>query len=353
MTVPPSAFAPSGALGCAQSSFIAALPAPSLRSRRARPIHAAGSQAPRRRRVLRPVIAPHATQQRAIDRNASTFNLAAAPPTTFTSLRGNSFALSHAATTVLVDPWLTDDLVFGHPLFFRATKTLPTSAAQFTSPDAVDAIVLTQALPDHLHPPTLATFPKHIPIIAPPSAESLLRSLRFENVTLLPIAQTASPLPENPLFKISALKGPMVGPPWSTPENAYVFTFQQSPDHAPFQLYHEPHGTFDQPSMQPYVANLDAVIAPVSSARLSLPLGSYTLVNGTPEAVKLCEYVRPRTCVLFNNAQGHFSGLLSKIIHTDGGLNSFKAQIKNHPRLSDLNIVFPELAAKPYVLDAP
>ncbi|PXF47370.1 hypothetical protein BWQ96_02850 [Gracilariopsis chorda] len=265
----------------------------------------------------------------------------------YISLSNNSFALRHADKTILVDPWLYHDLIFFTPAFFRAKKPLaPDPQNDFRSFDAskVDAIVLTQALPDHAHVPTLRRLPKHIPVISTPAARSILRQLRFSNVTYTDYAQTVSPFPA---VRITTLKGSLVGPPWSRPEHAYIFTFDTQNQSPPIQLYHEPHGNNDQRALRQYQGRIDVVVAPVKAARLAF---GYALVNGVEQALQLCRCVLPRTVVPFDNGSGNVSGVLATLLRGEGGLHEFRTRLAEEQQLKGVHIVFPSAIGTEYVV---
>lgn len=256
----------------------------------------------------------------------------------FTSLENNSFTLRQANNTLLIDPWLEQDLVFLTPSFFRKSKPQHNPTLDYRAFDisTVDAILITQGLADHAHPPTLAVLPKHIPIIAPISAIPLLRSLSFTNITCLSYGQSTSPIPTAPNIHVKAYCGSMVGPPWSDPQLAYVISFPGST--RPLVIYHEPHGNHDPDFLNDWKGKVDAVIAPVVSTTIPA-LANYSLVNGIPEALALCRAVNPRTCVAFDNSQGPQSGLLSYFIKADGNASTFTRQVAANQQLAGMNVV--------------
>lgn len=290
--------------------------------------------------------------------STSTSTSAAAAPSRFAtdrnvlryiSLSNNSFALRHAHTTLLVDPWLHDDLVFFTPRFFRATKPLARSPQHdFRSFDAsrVDAIVLTQALPDHAHEPTLRRLPRHIPVVATPAARPLLKKLGFSNLTFTHFGQTVSPLPA---VRITTLKGSVVGPPWTRPEHAYIFSFDPAnPSAAPLQLYHEPHGNHDLRALAEYTHRIDVVVVPVRSVTTTF---GYSIINGTQQALQLCQCLSPRTIVPFDNAgTDSASGALAAFLRSDGGVDQFQTRLAQQPYLKNSKVVFPSAIGSEYVV---
>lgn len=149
--------------------------------------------------------------------------------------------------------------------------------------------------------------------------------------------QTVTPLPHIPHLRITACKGSIVGPPWSDPQLAYIFTFDADSQH-PLSVYHEPHGVHDETFLAAYKGKLDAVIAPVVSTTLPV-LANYSLVNGVPEAVRLCNLVRPRACLTFDNSGGEQSGFLTGFLSKAGGLDQFKSAVAELPQLRDMQII--------------
>lgn len=258
---------------------------------------------------------------------------------TYTSLDNNSFALRYGGTTLLIDPWLEGDLVFATPSFFRSSKPARSSEEDPTRFDAsaVSAIVLMQGLPDHAHPPTLKTLPRDLPVIAPNSAENLLQDLGFSDITLLSAGTDTSPVPGAPIH-IAAGRGSIVGPPWSEPQFALVFTFGTG-DSA-LRIYHEPHGNHDPDFLAKFDGRIDAVLAPIKASSLPI-LANYSLVNGIPQALELCDMVRPPACIAFDNAGGDASGFLSNFVKQKGSYEQFTDAVAARPHLSHMQIIKP------------
>lgn len=119
----------------------------------------------------------------------------------------------HTGTTILVDPWLVGDLTFGDtPWLYKGSKRrLPpvdlTAVCKRTA-----AILISQALPDHAHGPTLAALPcKDTPVVCSPSAEGAVRAAGFVNV--FPIAHGQSVRVAGGKVGVAATAGALVGPP--------------------------------------------------------------------------------------------------------------------------------------------
>lgn len=257
------------------------------------------------------------------------------PETSVTFLANNTFLVSTPQTTLLIDPWLTSDLVFFTPLFFRGSKPATgLRAVAKVDLSAIDAVLLTQGLPDHAHPPSLRLLDREKPIYAPNKASKLLHELEFRNVHFME-AGDCRELQHG--VKLTAAKGSLVGPPWSEPQLAYIIEFT-TPEKAVSRIYHEPHGNHDDSVLEQLRGKLDAVLAPVVSTKIPL-LGNYPLVNGVEEAVGLCKKVIPRKCVTFDNSGGEASGILPRFLQSNGGEDVFHQEIAKLEALKDMEIV--------------
>lgn len=261
----------------------------------------------------------------------------------FTHMENNTLVLKYGSSTFLIDPWLTGDLIFLNPRFFQLRKGKPPNPSadpRNFDISSVTAVVLTQGLPDHAHPPTLKTFPRTIPIIAAEDAKSLLDSLGFENVTILKHGATVTAVStDSPAetVTLTGAKGSLVGPPWSNPQLAILFNFGAGEN--TFRVYHEPHCNHDSEFLQKWRGNLDAVITPVKSAKLPL-LGNFALVNGVPEAVTLCKDARPKVCVGFDNSGGEpVSGVLFNFVEGKGGFDDLRKAIEKDDDLTDMEVI--------------
>lgn len=259
---------------------------------------------------------------------------------TFTCIDNNGFMLRYNDTRVLVDPWLTGDLIFNNTKFFRMVKPSVEKVGRLDL-DAVSAIVLTQGLPDHTHSETLALFRKDIPIVAPPSSAPVLSALGFTRVVYAEHEQeigdiaalgtddsgkkkTEEDEKDGGVISLKCLKGSLVGPPWSQRQLALLFTFKSTPSStstsSTYILYHEPHGDHHYPSLSAEKGRVDGVVVPVVRSHLQFPLGlKYPLVYGMATAVRLCRAVRPATVIGFDNSRGVAEGSLTKMIRATGG----------------------------------
>lgn len=207
----------------------------------------------------------------------------------------NGWLLDFDGLRVLVDPWLCGELVFppGRWLF---AGSLP---RPWPVPRDLDLLLLTQGLPDHCHPPSLALLDPALPVVGSASAARRVRQLGFANVTALAPGQ-AHLLGELNIRATAGAPVPQV-------ENGYRL------DHPAGSLYLEPHGYLDPdlPS-EP----LDAVITPVVD--LGLPLAG-AFVRGRQVLPLLLERFQPRA-VLASTAGGdvRFAGLLTRALQQQG-----------------------------------
>ncbi len=173
---------------------------------------------------------------------------------------------------VLVDPWLTDPLTFPPgDWFFRGTLPHP-----WPVPERLDLLLLSQGLPDHAHPPSLALLPRDLPVVGSPTAARVVERLGFTRIHALAVGEEHS----HGALRITAT----AGAPVPQVENGYLL------QHPAGRLYLEPHGFLapDLPS-QP----LDAVITPVVD--LGLPLAG-AFVRGRGVLPQLLERFSPVPC---------------------------------------------------------
>lgn len=212
-----------------------------------------------------------------------------------TYLGANGWLLEIDTMRVLVDPWLSGPLVFAPgPWFFQGELSQPQPV-----PERLDLLLLSQGLPDHAHPPSLALLPKTLPVLASPTAARRARQLGFQQVQALSPGERW----QQGELCIRAT----AGAPVPQVENGYLL------EHPAGSLYLEPHGYLpaDLPAQR-----LDAVISPVVD--LGLPLAG-AFVRGQQVLPQLLERFQPRT-VLASSAGDdvHYSGLLSRILWQRG-----------------------------------
>ncbi|MEO0540744.1 MAG: MBL fold metallo-hydrolase [Cyanobacteria bacterium P01_A01_bin.105] len=222
----------------------------------------------------------------------------------------NSWKLDLDGLTVLIDPWLTGDLVFGNaPWLIRGLRPAPVSM-----PEQIDLIVLSQGLADHAHPETLQRLDKSIPVVASASGAAVARDLGFECVRALPPGESYVLADQ---LTVTALPGAPLGP--LVTENAYVMTVLTT-GHA---IYYEPHG---YPSQQlEALPDVDVAITPIVS--LKLPLAG-AVIRGGEGAIEVAKLTHPQ--VILQTAEGGdvtYTGLLSSLLRQTGGADALRSQL--------------------------
>ena len=214
---------------------------------------------------------------------------------TATYLGANGWLLDFGGLRVLVDPWFTGPLSFG-PMDWLLKGEL--SSPQ-PVPEAIDLLLLSQGLPDHCHPPSLALLPSDLAVVASPTAARKAQQLGFSQVSPLRPGETHGHGP----LTITATAGAAV----PQIENGWLL------DHPAGSLYLEPHGfpSADLPSRP-----LTAVITPVID--VGLPLAG-AFVRGRSALPELLERFQP-AAVLASTTGGdvRFSGLLASALQVEG-----------------------------------
>lgn len=233
-----------------------------------------------------------------------------------TYLEGNSWLWEVDGVKILVDPILVGNLDFGFPWLYDAAKKVLRNFQLSDLPE-LDCLLITQSLDDHCHKKTLEPLSKRfldLPVISTPNAEPILKSL-FNSVTYLEPGQSSEIEGKNgSRVSVRATAGPILGPPWQRPENGYLIISQQSQS----TLYYEPHCVYNQAFLEKEQA--DVVITPV----IKQLLPSFTLVSGQEDAVKLAKLLQAKFVVAMNNGDLDSKGILSRIICSEGTLESFK-----------------------------
>jgi hypothetical protein len=214
---------------------------------------------------------------------------------TATYLGANGWLLDFGGLRVLVDPWFTGPLSFG-PMDWLLKGELATPQPV---PEKLDLLLLSQGLPDHCHPPSLALLPKDLPVVGSPTAARKAQQLGFTQVSPLRPGETH----EHGPLTITATAGAAV----PQIENGWLL------DHPAGSLYLEPHG-FPSPDLP--LRPLTAVITPVID--VGLPLAG-AFVRGRTALPELLERFQP-TAVLASTTGGdvRFSGLLASALQVEG-----------------------------------
>lgn len=227
-----------------------------------------------------------------------------------TWLDSNSWLIEMGGTRVLLDPWLVGSLIFGNmPWLFKGDHPTPQ-----TIPADIDLILLSQALPDHAHIPTLETLDRQIPVIASPNAAKVVNGLGYQNVTTLAHGDCFT-VAES--LKIQAVPGSIVGP--NAIENGYLLTDLSNQA----TLYYEPHGTHS-PTLKDF-APIDVVITPLTDLEIPL-IGS--VIKGLKSAIQAVEWLQPQV-ILPTAAGGNvvFEGLLLSILRGQGDVAQFRQML--------------------------
>jgi Beta-lactamase superfamily domain len=220
-----------------------------------------------------------------------------------TYLGANGWLLEIGDLRVLVDPWLSGSLVFAPgPWFFQGELSQPQPV-----PQQLDLLLLSQGLPDHTHPPSLALLPKELPVLGSATAAARARQLGFQTVRAL--------APGERWQQGELCIRATAGAPVPQVENGYLL------EHPAGKLYLEPHGYLpaDLPAQR-----LNAVISPVVD--LGLPLAG-AFVRGRQVLPQLLQRFQPRT-VLASSAGDdvRYTGLLSRILWQQGSPVEAEAQ---------------------------
>merc|ERR1712146_352924 len=208
----------------------------------------------------------------------------------------------------------------------------------------VDLVLISQGFDDHCHEPTLKIMRNimpNVPIIAPPSAKSLLESYfpadqidylkPTESKTIKAFDNVKDKGDENKIT-ITATKGDTLGPPWFDPENGYILTFPQmemsSSKIKVKSLYYEPHCRFDAKEFQERKIQSDVVITPVIKQLL---FGAYPVVDGQEKAIDLIEALQGKVVIPMNNGDldlSESSVLVTQGIRRGGSISSFLTLLK-------------------------
>ena len=214
---------------------------------------------------------------------------------TATYLGANGWVLDFGGMRVVVDPWFTGPLSFG-PMDWLLKGELATPQPV---PAGIDLLLLSQGLPDHCHPPSLALLPKDLPVVASPTAARKAQELGFANVTPLRPGERH----DFGALAITATAGAAV----PQIENGGRL------DHPAGSRYLEPHG-FPSPDLPN--RPLTAVITPVID--VGLPVAG-AFVRGRSALPDLLERFQP-AAVLASTTGGdvRFSGLLASVLQVEG-----------------------------------
>ena len=231
------------------------------------------------------------------------------PALTATYLGANGWLLQLDDLRVVVDPWFTGPLSFGGVDWLLKGEL----ASPQPVPEAIDLLLLSQGLPDHCHPPSLALLPSNLPVVASPTAARTVDRMGFTAVTPLRPGECH----QHGSLAITATAGAAV----PQIENGWLL------DHPAGSLYLEPHGfvSADLPSRP-----LTAVITPVID--VGLPLAG-AFVRGRSALPELLRRFQPAT-VLASTTGGdvRFSGMLASWLQVQGSPNEAAAVVAANTR---------------------
>ncbi|MEO0396793.1 MAG: MBL fold metallo-hydrolase [Cyanobacteria bacterium P01_A01_bin.137] len=236
----------------------------------------------------------------------------------------NSWQFNLAGKSILVDPWLLGDLVFGSTSWL--IRGVRPQAVPI--PGQIDLLLLSQGLADHAHPETLEALDKAIPVVASEAGAKVVIDKGFINVTALEPGQTYQ-LGND--VTIEALPGAPIGP--LAKENAYIITVVSTG----LRLYYEPHGYPDaELETRPPV---DVAITPFVS--LNLPVIG-PVIRGGEGALELAQKSKPQW--LLPTADGGdvtYEGLVAKFLKASGGADVVRSQLAKANLTTEVKSVRP------------
>lgn len=239
--------------------------------------------------------------------------------------------LPASGARILVDPWLVGPLTFGGlDMIFKGEKKIAREDTIDVDHLAAntDFILLTMSIDDHAHRPTLQRLPKNIPVVGSPSAAAVAREMGYKTVYELRHGQEIELCDGK--VAVKAVKGALVGPPWSMRENGYVITEKNQQNKKGIKVFYEPHADYVEDSIKD-VDSVDVVVMPPCTQSL---LG-YDLVKGATEMVPLLKRLKPKVVIPLMNAEFNASGPLSGLISEIGGVRDLETQLSKEPELKE------------------
>ena len=244
-------------------------------------------------------------------------------------------------------------LTFGDtPWLYKGTKSrLPKPDLQAVC-SRTDVVLVSQALPDHAHGPTLRALPdKSLPVVCSPAAEAAVREAGFTDVTPLAIGKSTETAGGK--VRVTATAGALVGPPWATRENGFLIEELDTATR-PLRIYYEPHcdwgeGALDALASASGGKEIDAVVTPAVSQRLA----GYPLVMGEENLIKLVRTLKPAALIPLVNAEFEQSGPLAAAIQQvgDGGVAAVEARLKEAGLGGRTRYYAPEAPGRPLAIE--
>ena len=207
-------------------------------------------------------------------------------------LGSNGWLIKFEKVTLIIDPWLTGDLVFPPgEWFFKGSLD-----KEVIIEENINMILLTQGLADHCHIPSLKKLKKNIDIICPNSAKRILEKLNFTSIQVLKPSEKANQ--HGLVIEATA------GAPVPQLENGYVVK-----DINGKGFYIEPHGYLDENLKS---QEIDAVITPIINLELPF-VGSF--VKGADVIPKLINTFNPQYILSSTiGGEAKYTGILNKFI---------------------------------------
>ena len=231
-------------------------------------------------------------------------------------LGSNGWLIKFEKTNLLIDPWLTGDLVFPPgKWFFKGSLD-----NDILIEEDINIILLTQGLPDHCHIPTLMKFNKNIDIVCPISAKGILTKLNFTSIKVLKPSEKFN----QHGLEIEAT----AGAPVPQVENGYIVKDLEGRG-----FYIEPHGYLDENLKS---QEIDAVITPIMNLELPV-VGAF--VKGADVLPKLINTFNPKYILSSTiGGEARYSGLLNKIISVQEYTKEIKCNLVNLKSMDSVKI---------------
>ncbi|WP_414564132.1 MULTISPECIES: MBL fold metallo-hydrolase [unclassified Anabaena] len=226
---------------------------------------------------------------------------------------GNSWLLEIGNQSILLDPWLVGNLVFGDAeWFFKGSRP-----QEHAIPAQIDLILLSQGLPDHAHKPTLQQLDHQIPVVASPTAAKVVQELGYTSITSLTFGESFT---LNNQVEIQAVRGSTVG--YNLVENGYLITELTSG----LKLYYEPHGNHS-PEIKQF-APVDVLIVPIIDITLPI-VGPF--IKGKIQALELSQWLQPQVILPTTASKDLiYEGFLGKLQNPEGTIEEFRSLLKQN-----------------------
>ena len=240
-------------------------------------------------------------------------------------LESNTFVFRLGDIKIFSDPVMSQ-LDFGIPAVYRGRKKYINGATELENEAKTsDLVLISQGFDDHAHTPTLkklSALRPDMPYICPPSAVAILTACGIPQncITTISHGQKLEFGKANKKAKIEirATQGALLGPPWQTKENGYIFRPAPSTSMDFPSLYYEPHCMFDEAELR-QAGTVDYVVTPV----VQQVLPAYTLVDGGARAIELANVLGAKCVIPMMNGELEQAGVLSKLVRKVGSVDEF------------------------------